>query len=759
MAGSSHFAEADFDEGQPVALVDRVIVELERQLGGSSGMTLDHIAGALDDAELDLDELLAGIDDQLTSRNAELTRVQRTFDRELGSLQDSCRNVVDLFTELDERIKRTGDKAIQIGARLRSVDVQRTRADEARRLIDMFIQFNDASSADALDPVFVDPDRLPEALMIVKQLTTVASDLDVAGYDVARAAIEKQEATLKNRIVENIRAAYVENNVPVMQQGVATLCDLGVERELISVFVKLFFETLGSDQLSLARLVVLKAVDSLATLSGEVLLLLSEQHALYAELFDDGRRATRVMLLYQLVRAIFEDRIFLLLEELLSEHTRTQRSYLRNLRVVFVETFKLVRVIESEHDIAAEGEMHLRDIVEAFFTPFKSSYFEKELRLVRDVCEKFLHQAHRRLGLIRERRGLLRRYVVVGPDDPPAAGAAASTDDVSETNLEDDGGPATYGVLSAEALGEQVSVELAQIFLRIYEESLERACALSMDFDLMDNVQHLFMSLLGTLGKEYLFRALRVVVDAMPVSNDGKAEPALESYLTVVSSTNTVIRLLHEHFAKLVGPVIRDSVNVRTICLQALNGTLSQTEQLINEGMERSVSLVSEYIRRLLAAKQVSADYLPKRVVGAPETAVTNACQSVLNYIERLHALIEAKMEARNGRGLLVELLERLIGTLLLHIKTQRFNEHGAIRLLADLQAYQNAFHVYGFATVDEHMKLLREIGTLYLVEPQNLRALCDEGQLAELDRRVVLTLLSLRSDWKQIRHQVNFVV
>jgi superfamily II DNA or RNA helicase len=56
-----------------------------------------------------------------------------------------------------------------------------------------------------------------------------------------------------------------------------------------------------------------------------------------------------------------------------------------------------------------------------------------------------------------------------------------------------------------------------------------------------------------------------------------------------------------------------------------------------------------------------------------------------------------------------------------------------------------------GFAALSERFDLLREIGSLFLVKPENLKAAIQEGYLSRLEVSDIKPYLMLRADWAKI--------
>ena len=75
-------------------------------------------------------------------------------------------------------------------------------------------------------------------------------------------------------------------------------------------------------------------------------------------------------------------------------------------------------------------------------------------------------------------------------------------------------------------------------------------------------------------------------------------------------------------------------------------------------------------------------------------------------------------------------------------------NEGGGLLLSKDLTEYQNLVEAFNLPSLRERFDLLRQMGNLFTVPPQNLSGIMDSGLLARFDKQALMKLVELRADY-----------
>lgn len=76
---------------------------------------------------------------------------------------------------------------------------------------------------------------------------------------------------------------------------------------------------------------------------------------------------------------------------------------------------------------------------------------------------------------------------------------------------------------------------------------------------------------------------------------------------------------------------------------------------------------------------------------------------------------------------------------------------------LRDLQKYIETIGAFKVQAISERYELLRQLGNIYVVRPEHLRQMLDEGLLARLDAAVLHSFIVCRADYKQAKLESLF--
>jgi hypothetical protein len=92
--------------------------------------TIDHLIRLRD-----------GVEEEIIQLEADERRVSTQYRERMEDLSATFNDIHGMFEHLEARISQVGNTAIQIGEQLETVDKQRTRAIEARELIEYYLEF------------------------------------------------------------------------------------------------------------------------------------------------------------------------------------------------------------------------------------------------------------------------------------------------------------------------------------------------------------------------------------------------------------------------------------------------------------------------------------------------------------------------------------------------------------------------------------------------------------------------------------------
>jgi hypothetical protein len=84
-------------------------------------------------------------------------------------------------------------------------------------------------------------------------------------------------------------------------------------------------------------------------------------------------------------------------------------------------------------------------------------------------------------------------------------------------------------------------------------------------------------------------------------------------------------------------------------------------------------------------------------------------------------------------------------------MKKFQVNYVGGCILTTDLSKYHECIIQFNINCLNEKFDLVKEIGNLFIVKPENLKSVIREGHLARLELQLLRPYLELRTDWQKL--------
>ncbi|KAJ3067269.1 Exocyst complex component 5 [Podochytrium sp. JEL0797] len=289
------------------------------------------------------------------------------------------------------------------------------------------------------------------------------------------------------------------------------------------------------------------------------------------------------------------------------------------------------------------------------------------------------------------------------------------------------------------------SVSLTLQLLEIHLESLERCKELSKMCDLSKNVLTVFKVLVEKVGDGYLIHALDVVLDNIAQMN-GRTEPELHG-LEVVRVENQILNVLQLHFQTAIIPLLSQSPTIHRDAVIAKNEFMEVLETKMNSIIKIHVDAIQEWLE-LILSKQKRTDYKPKDEQTA-STPSTTTCAQVCEFLNKIHVKAEIYFDSINLTGFLNEVGSIFHMLLLEHIKKFIFSDVGGLILARDLAKYYEIVQSFRIPALTDKFEMVRELGNIYIVKPENIQQVINGGHLSRLDVTLLTPFLMCRVDWK----------
>lgn len=127
----------------------------------------------------------------------------------------------------------------------------------------------------------------------------------------------------------------------------------------------------------------------------------------------------------------------------------------------------------------------------------------------------------------------------------------------------------------------------------------------------------------------------------------------------------------------------------------------------------------------------------------------TQPCTQCVEFLKRVYHANNGNLEGKNLEGFFTEVGVTFHSMLLEHYKKFIVSYSGGIVLTKDIAKYQEAIALFKVPPLNERFEFLRQLGNVFMVKPEILKSLFEEGYLAKIDQRSILPYLQMRADYK----------
>ncbi|CAG8436215.1 7102_t:CDS:10 [Funneliformis caledonium] len=714
--------------------------------------------------ERSIDELLK-LRDSVNKESKDLETSMQLIEsghrKKLVELKTTFEDVVHSFETLETRINEVGNTAIRIGEQLETIDRQRLRASESKELIEYFMEFNrgDISQLEDLRTRGGKEGQF-KAAIIARRLNAIAKEVDIPGGEFARSRIEKYCEDLEKELLEQFDKAYRRKDVKVMQHCARTLQEFNGCESCIKLYVNQHEFFITKINLSQANGFLTSSswtdlpnpevspppVDQgLVELYKEIRTTVKQEAEIINVVFPNPVNVMQVFL-----QRIFAQLIQTYLESLLTHaENDSTLAYLRSLAAVRTATIELVEDMKSldmrqkgdsniiPSDVVEEGSRKsntvaelLDQCIEDLFVPYTEGdrYIEKEKKSLSELYSSLLLQFN--AYHVAHAGSLFQRAVnqITSSSLPNNYGGRDITDMMT---TEEDG---------------NLSINTAMLIFKIHAEAIRRSVKLSPPTELPKFTSTLFQVLLDSIGKQYLDIALDTSLDQI-VAMDSKSDPDFKP-LTVVKLAKDVIYLAQNHFQTAILPLASPSLTIHRDLTSDKNRFMMGVENKINSAIQKMIDVILARLSYLLS-RQKKVEFKPKDEDDIIASLATMPCNNCVEYLKKVHSSISQCLDGKNLEYVLIEIGVAFHSMLLEHFKKFAVSAAGGLVLTKDITKYQETITLFKISQLDDRFEMLRQLGNLFIVKPEILKSVLNEGYLAKIDVKYLLPYLQARTDFK----------
>ncbi|KAJ3091026.1 Exocyst complex component 5 [Quaeritorhiza haematococci] len=292
------------------------------------------------------------------------------------------------------------------------------------------------------------------------------------------------------------------------------------------------------------------------------------------------------------------------------------------------------------------------------------------------------------------------------------------------------------------------SLKTAMRLMEIHIESVNRCRELSAVGDVPRNVVTLFRLLIDIMGTRYLDASINMLLEDTHAP-DGKTEPDLK-HVGVVKVANQILQAIQIHFQNCILPPIAAVPTLYRDIVVYKNDFLSTLEIKLNAVLQNQIDAVLQYLSMVLS-RQKKTDYRPKDENVDISNLATLPCHQCCDFLRKMYLNVSQQLDGENLEIFLTEVGSAFHGLLLEHFKKFTVSHAGGLILSKDLAKYQDTILYMKVPVLNERFEMLRELGNLFVVRPENIKGLISEGPLSRIELPLLYPYLVLRADWQKL--------
>ncbi|KAJ3417219.1 Exocyst complex component 5 [Chytridiales sp. JEL 0842] len=684
--------------------------------------------------------------------------------KKLAELNIAVEDVQSAFVSLESHLGEVGKTAIRIGEQLETIDKQRKRATEARDLIQYYLDFNKGVSIRLEEFRKSSQEAEAQTAIITRRLNAIAKEVDIPGTETAKSNIEKYCEQLEKDILQQFDDAYRKGNKLLMNRCAKILIDLNGGSSCVQTYVNQheFFinqaKVVDDDAYAPGRYTIKTFEDDPATakaysfhissdsvadedtdvtLDAKLIKLYNEVRATCPHEWDiiSAVFPNSISVMQTFIQRIFAQSIQSYLESILIRaREKSDLFYLRKLSLAHGATTALtadLHKFDAEH-IATKGtESTISGVIDRcyddLFVPYKDGdrYIVVERICLKDRFSRLLNAFS---SYVMTRKKAKQKAMKV-----PFVGTAPIKESQSQIpsiqavgqflNMNFTGeaarpaAPPANPPLTPEDTGVP-SVELMVRLLEVHIEALNRCRELSKLPDLSKNTGILFKEFIDMTGTQYLQASLEMVLEDL-ISLDGKTEPEL-SHLQMMLISNQIIHLIQTHFQAAVIPMVSSSPTIHRDMVIIKNDFMAYVESMLNTILQKHLDASLNWLGSILA-KHKKTDFRPKDETIGSNTLATQPCNQACDFLRKIYSRASKFLDGENLEIFLNEIGVNFHSMLLDNMKKFTYSYTGGLILTKDLAKYYETITIYNLPGLNERFEMLRELGNLFIVKPENL--------------------------------------
>ncbi|APA05891.1 hypothetical protein SS1G_01717 [Sclerotinia sclerotiorum 1980 UF-70] len=668
-----------------------------------------------------------------------------------------------------------GNIAVQIGERLEDLDKQRRRAMDANFLIQCWVEVSENGSLISLEDMTRRQgggENKVRSAVIARQLMRMSQRLDPASWangskkvngvtngaggnkgHNTREIIEKFSETLEKDLLKQFDNSYRRQNFDDMLECAKVLHDFNGGSSVIGTFVNQHQFFIDRSQLIAEEVTtdnetweILADPDSeppgvepsLQSLIDEIRAVMQEESFIIKRAFPFYE-----VVLIKFIQRIFQQSIQQRLEMVLEKaDTISSLAFLRSLHASrtyinsLIEDLKAHGLTEHPEPCTAQTAQSLDQQLDELFVPYLvgNSYIDRERRSLEELFSSLLFK----FTIYHSRRkkvptGFMASLAQQGSQLLSSA-KDAYIDRLDSSELTPTQKAMMLRVAGLRDLDNNkneievtdedgvISVANAKRMLKWLAESVRRALEMGSGSDTPKDVSALLNLLLSSMGEVYIETALEAAADQAAAQENIKTEPDL-AYLPWVQPAVIITNIMSRFINTVLIRLAETNTTVRRGMESQTKASVEKIEKKANDVMRTTITVVLNWITRLLAS-QKKTDFRPKDSdLGSIETLQTTTCLAICNFLQRVAKNAAQAVDGQNLEVFSCELAISIRDMLFEHFKKFQVNATGGLMVTKDISSYVSALKDWPLTKdIVIEVEILGDIGNLFIIGAEALK-------------------------------------
>ncbi|KNE57705.1 hypothetical protein AMAG_04564 [Allomyces macrogynus ATCC 38327] len=315
-----------------------------------------------------------------------------------------------------------------------------------------------------------------------------------------------------------------------------------------------------------------------------------------------------------------------------------------------------------------------------------------------------------------------------------------------------------------EPLDALLSTKLVEDMIELHRTSIKR-CVIMMrpQGDVKPHVETIHTFMLRTLGEKHIQPCYAIANERLSTykaSEDIEVLPLIQLF-AMNKVADTIVHMLDTFFTESIAPFVNPN-DFLTEAIQEKRAFEKLVDDCVATGLDRAMLTLMAQVEFLLAAEQPASDYDPPE--NPPDLSPTPACQVALACLDKHLQILLADRNPSPAERQMVQVFvgevgSRFFGVVTKHIKRYRVSRAGGIRMLCDVNAYQEWADKLRNAEVSRLFRALKELVNVYIVgEVSILKQLVKDQARYNGVFRVedLYEFVERRTDYEKIRGRIR---